>query len=90
MSARICRYAFEQGLRPDQVTQLEAFVRKLRCGEDITLQQEEDALGKLRRRVGVLEGRLAEALAYKDLPEHMKGALLVSTGFQMHKRIDSG
>jgi hypothetical protein len=40
----------------------------------VTLAKEGDVTKDLRQRVKVLEGSLAQALAFKDLPKHMRGA----------------
>jgi hypothetical protein len=72
-----CRHALEAGLNPEQVLQLQEFSKKLRSGLDVTIQKESAVIGDMRKRMIVLEERLARALAYGDLPKHMRGIHLL-------------
>ena len=72
---QVCRHPIEVDLAPEQVLQLEDFAKKLRtrtASSDVL--QEGEALRNMRRRVALLEERLAKALAFGDLPKHMQGA----------------
>jgi hypothetical protein len=72
------RHALEAGLSPEQVLQLQDFSKKLRSGLDVTIQKESAVIGDMRKRMIVLEERLAKALAFGDLPKHMQGMLPTS------------
>lgn len=42
----------------------------------------------MRRRMTVLEERLAKALAFQDLPKHMRGASVCAAGLLIVRAVD--
>ena len=69
-----CRQALADGLHHDQVIRVQAFAEQLRSGADDDDRGQGAVAQGLRKRVALLEDRLAKALAFRDLPKHMRGA----------------
>jgi hypothetical protein len=73
----ICRQALEMGLQPEQLLLLEEFAKKLRNGGEYETDMEVKTVALMRRRIRVLEERLAQLAAWADLPHAMRGTLLL-------------
>ncbi|WIA18956.1 hypothetical protein OEZ85_003625 [Tetradesmus obliquus] len=73
------RAALEMGLSPEQLLLLEEYVEGLKGGR----QPEERLVTQLQQRIEFLEVRLAEVMAYADIPINMRPALTELTAGSM-------